>query len=90
LPVGSLWVSENKHSVVNVIYAATLWMMWITRNDLYFNRKAWSGLQVIWRKTARMFFSNNAKESFQAAVVRMEQLAKDLLCCFGRILVARN
>ena len=36
--IAGLWLSELKHIVVNVIYAAALWVLWKIRNDMCFNR----------------------------------------------------
>jgi hypothetical protein len=35
-----------------MIHAALLWVLWLTRNDMYFKRDNWSVMQVVWRRLA--------------------------------------
>jgi hypothetical protein len=81
-PRGTKIIGLISYTLVNVIHYATLWVLRITMNDLYINRKRWSGLQMIWRKTTCMLsqwlglLSGDAKESLNNTIVRIEKLAQ--------------
>jgi hypothetical protein len=47
--VSSLWEDKKKNNPVNMIFAAVLRTIWITRNDIVFNRSPWLGMQGLWR-----------------------------------------
>jgi heme/copper-type cytochrome/quinol oxidase subunit 1 len=49
--ITSLWHEKVKNIKYNMIFAAVLRTIWITRNDLVFNRSHWLGLQGMWRHT---------------------------------------
>jgi hypothetical protein len=53
---GSMWLCEEKYKVHNSAFSATMWVLWNTRNDLYFNRSPWIGLQTVWRKIAYLMY----------------------------------
>lgn len=48
--VATWWISNNNKSTVNVVTSRFMWTIWKFRNDLYFGRMSWSGLQVIWHR----------------------------------------
>jgi hypothetical protein len=50
--VAKLWGDTRDNSALNMIYVALLWVLWLTRNDMYFKRNNWCGMQVIWRRLA--------------------------------------
>jgi hypothetical protein len=50
--ISALWKDKKKHSLVNMLIAAILRTIWLTRNDMVFNRTQWIGMQVLWRKVA--------------------------------------
>jgi hypothetical protein len=50
--VAKLWGDKRDNSALNMIYAALLWVLWLTRNDMCFKRNNWCGMQVIWRRLA--------------------------------------
>jgi hypothetical protein len=50
--IGGMWLCEKKYKVQNTVFAAAMWVLWNTRNDIYFNRSPWIGLQTVWRKMA--------------------------------------
>jgi hypothetical protein len=45
--VSVLWRDKKKNVLSNMLYAAILRSIWITRNDMVFNRTQWFGLQVL-------------------------------------------
>jgi hypothetical protein len=36
--LGRMWLCEKKYKVQNTVFAAAMWVLWNTRNDIYFNR----------------------------------------------------
>jgi hypothetical protein len=44
------WDTKRDNSALNMIHAGFLWVLWLTRNDMYFKRDNWSGMQVVWRR----------------------------------------
>jgi hypothetical protein len=46
--ISSLW-ENKKNGHINMIFAAVLRALWITRNDFVFNRSQWLGMQGLWR-----------------------------------------
>jgi hypothetical protein len=50
--ITSLWNERKKNTLFNMIFAAILRTIWITRNDQVFNRSQWFGLQGLWRQVA--------------------------------------
>jgi hypothetical protein len=36
--IGGMWLCEKKYKVQNTVFAAAMWVLWNTRNDIYFNR----------------------------------------------------
>jgi hypothetical protein len=49
--LAAFWEQNKTHKMLNMINAAVLWVIWLTTNELCFNRTPWMGLQVIWQKT---------------------------------------
>jgi hypothetical protein len=47
-----LWGDKKKNILCNMLYAAVLRSIWITKNDMIFNRSQWFGMQVMWRKVS--------------------------------------
>jgi hypothetical protein len=47
--ISSLWDESKKNNNINMIFAAVLRIIWITRNDFVFNRSQWIGMQGMWR-----------------------------------------
>jgi hypothetical protein len=47
--ISSLWNDNKKNNKYNMIFAAALKTIWITRNDFVFNRSQWIGMQGLWR-----------------------------------------
>jgi hypothetical protein len=50
--LAKFWDNKRDCSALNMIHAALLWVLWLTRNDMCFKRNNWSGMQVIWRRFA--------------------------------------
>ena len=53
--VATFWLTNKKHLLTNVIFAAALWCLWKSRNKLCFQGAIWSGMElVLWTtKTLR-------------------------------------
>jgi hypothetical protein len=45
-------IKIKKIKITNMVHAALLRAIWLLRNDMYFNRATWPGMQMVWRKTA--------------------------------------
>jgi hypothetical protein len=43
--IASLWKNGKLNVVANVVSAVVLWTIWLTRNDMCFNRFLWLGMQ---------------------------------------------
>lgn len=78
------WSTNVARAADIMLHAAALWALWKHRNDICFNRAGWSGMQVLWIKTAshlaawEVLCSDLAKKGRVAELVRkMEQLARD-------------
>ena len=52
MSISMYWMRGDSFAATNIVHATGLWAIWKTRNDMVFNNVCWSGLQVIWRKTA--------------------------------------
>jgi hypothetical protein len=50
--LAKFWDTKRDNSALNMIHAGLLWVLWLTRNDMYFKRNNWSRMQVIWRRLA--------------------------------------
>ena len=80
--IATMWLSEKKFTIHNTVYAAALWVLWNTRNDIYFNRSPWLGMQKLWRMTARMMsqwsvlFSGDIKGNVELVAKELELLAR--------------
>lgn len=74
------WTRGRNFAANNIINAAGLWAIWNIRNDLIFNRKMWSGMQVFWRRTAyfvalwEKLSSDHVRERLEAMVQKLEHL----------------
>jgi hypothetical protein len=44
--------NKRDNSALNMIHAGLLWVLWLTKNDMYIKRNNWFGMQVIWRRLA--------------------------------------
>jgi glutamine cyclotransferase len=45
--LAKFWDTKRDNSALNMIHAGLLWVLWLTRNDMYFKRNNWPGMQVI-------------------------------------------
>jgi hypothetical protein len=42
--VAEKWEDKRDNSALNMINAALLWVLWLTRNDMFFKRNNWCGM----------------------------------------------
>jgi hypothetical protein len=50
--LAKFWDTKRDYSALNMVHGGLLWVLWLTRNDMYFKRDNWSGMQVVWRRLA--------------------------------------
>jgi hypothetical protein len=76
----SLWKDNKKNVVANVVSAAVLWTIWLTRNDLCFSRSVWPGMQVIWRRVVfnlaqlSILLAGETRERAKMVIAQLETL----------------
>jgi hypothetical protein len=51
--VAELWIRDRKCKFVNIVYAAVLWSLWRTRNNMCFQDSRWFGTRKILEYCAR-------------------------------------
>jgi hypothetical protein len=80
--VAKLWDKDESKYALNVIHAAMIWVLWLTRNDMCFKQKMWHGMQVIWRRSAytlaqwSILLSRAEKEKMNLMMMRLEALVR--------------
>jgi hypothetical protein len=47
--VASKWLCNKKFLHFNLVTSATLWGLWINRNNLVFNKTSWINIKQVWR-----------------------------------------
>jgi hypothetical protein len=52
--VPSLWLSNKRHMVCNIISFAVMWILWKLCNSLCFQGVPWSGMKMVFAMTGRM------------------------------------
>jgi hypothetical protein len=50
MSIAAKWLQKEKYYVVNTITAVALRGIWLTRNDMIFQRQVWSDVKVVLRK----------------------------------------
>jgi hypothetical protein len=80
--VAALWVNRKKYKKCNLIFAAVLRAIWITRNDHVFNRVQWFGMQVLWRRLLsncaqwKILLKEEEKEELIGLMNKLEGVAR--------------
>jgi hypothetical protein len=80
--ITSLWNEKKKNNKYNMIFAAVLRTICITRNDHVFNRSQWIGMQGLWRSLVcnRAQWKNLLKEErrkeLNILLSKLEMLAR--------------
>jgi hypothetical protein len=80
--IAGLWKNDKHNAVANVVSAAVLWTIWLTRNDMCFNRSLWLGMQVFWRRLAFnlaqwiILLAGEEKRRAQQVVMELEALMR--------------
>jgi hypothetical protein len=54
ISVASKWLSREKHYSVNIITIAVLRGLWLTRNDMVFQRQVWQEVKTVLRRALRL------------------------------------
>jgi hypothetical protein len=54
LSVAGKWLDKKKYCVINMITAAVLRGLWLTRNDFVSNKQVWSDVKLIWRSIRKL------------------------------------
>jgi hypothetical protein len=79
--VAALWNDRKKCKKCNMISAAVLRTIWITRNDHVFNRAQWFGMQDLWRRLAcscaqwKILLKEEEKEELMSMLSKVEEAA---------------
>jgi len=55
--VASLWITNKKYMVCNIVTSAVLWVIWKLRNSLCFQGVPWSGMKKVFAMAGRMLRS---------------------------------
>jgi hypothetical protein len=80
--IAELWKDGKHNAVENVVTDAVLWTIWLTRNDMYFNRSLWPGMQVIWRRVAfnlaqwSILLAGEGREHANVVITKLETLMR--------------
>jgi hypothetical protein len=82
LAISSLWICDKTHVVSNIVHAAALWSLWKSRNEVCFNKRSWSCMQVIYLKVAytlvrwKLLCPEGSKRELEGAILALKQLAR--------------
>jgi hypothetical protein len=52
--VARLWISNEKNCAVNMFTSAIIWNMWKMRNEIFFGKLTWSGIQMVWKRAGNL------------------------------------
>jgi hypothetical protein len=80
--ITSLWHEKEKNDKYNMIFAAVLRTIWITRNDHVFNRSQWFGMQGMWRRMVCscvqwvILLKEGGREELKLLLSKLETLAR--------------
>jgi hypothetical protein len=80
--IAGLWKNNKQNALANVVSAAVLWSIWLTRNDMCFNRSLWMGMQVLWRRLAFnlaqwiILLAGEEKRRAQQVIMELEALMR--------------
>jgi hypothetical protein len=80
--IAGLWKNNKQNALANLVSAAVLWSIWLTRNDMCFNRSVWTGMQVIWRRLAFnlaqwiILLAGEEKRRAQQVIMELEALVR--------------
>jgi hypothetical protein len=82
LDISSLWNDNKKNDKINMIFAAVLRIIWITKNDFVFNRSKWLGMQGLWRHLVyscaqwKIMLKEEGRGVLTAMLNKVEELAR--------------
>jgi hypothetical protein len=80
--VAALWNDRKNKKKHNLIFAAVLRTIWITRNDHVFNRVQWLGMQVLWKRLIcscaqwKILLKEEEKEGLMGMMNKLEGVAR--------------
>jgi hypothetical protein len=82
LAITRLWICEKTHIIPNIVHAAVLWSLWKCRNDVCFNRRSWSCMQVIYLRVSytlarwKLLCPEGSRNALEEVIMALEQLAR--------------
>jgi hypothetical protein len=47
IDIGKLWLSNKRHTVVNIVTFAVLWNLWKLRNEICFQGSGWKSMEIL-------------------------------------------
>jgi hypothetical protein len=47
IDIGKLWLSNKRHTVVNIVTSAVLWNLWKLRNEICFQGSEWKSMEIL-------------------------------------------
>jgi hypothetical protein len=80
--ISSLWNDFKKNNNINMIFAAMLRTIWITRNDFVFNRSQWLGMQGLWSRLVyscaqwRVLLKEEGRGELTTMLSKVEEVAR--------------
>jgi len=82
ISMASLWISNKKFMVCNIVSSAVLWVIWKLRNALCFQGVPWMGMKMVFAMLGRMLrnwmpmFTMEVQESVEQIVCIVEAEAR--------------
>jgi hypothetical protein len=82
LAISRLWICVKTHIVPNIVHAVVLWSLWKCRNEVCFNRRLWSCMQVIYLRVAytlarwKLLCPEGSRSALEEVILALEQLAR--------------
>jgi hypothetical protein len=86
LAISGLWICEKTYIIPSIVHADVLWSLWKCRNEVSFNRKSWSCMQVIYLRVAytlarwKLLCPEGSRNALEEVILALEQLARQPPC----------
>jgi hypothetical protein len=55
--IAKMWLCNKNFGVINIVTSAVCWGIWKLRNLICFQRDAWLGMQMLWKRVLPMLRS---------------------------------